>query len=409
MRKAGDCDGPCPASKVNHVVIVIQENHTFDAYFGRYCTAATGSAPTCTDGPGCCEAGPTTEPSGASPVVLDDTANGTWDPNHTQACELTEMNDGKMDRYVTGAACSSPKNFAYADPATVAPYRTWAQAGALADRYFQPVVGQSSSNDMYLFSARFVFLDNSASPASIGASCGLSTATSFDGMTVGDLLEEKGVSWAFYGQGYDAMVKSYTQGMACPDPDPACPSHLPVYPCIWDGGDFPVEYYQKFADRPEHVRDYAKFAADLKASELPQVSYVRGLGFRTEHPGLMTTISDGVAFVEEVLAAVHDSAYADDTVVLITWDEGGGYFDHVPPPGLGADGQPYGTRVPLLAIGPPARQNVVSHVELEHSSLVKFIEYNWLGAVGQLAARDAVVNNLGSLLDPATAGAGIPE
>src|SRR5579862_2386416 len=82
-RKAGSCDGPCPMSKIDHLVIVVQENHTFDNYFARFCTAPAGSAPTCTDGPACCEAGPATDPSGAAPTVLDDTSNGARDPDHT--------------------------------------------------------------------------------------------------------------------------------------------------------------------------------------------------------------------------------------------------------------------------------------------------------------------------------------
>jgi phospholipase C len=410
LRKAGDCDGPCPSSKVNHVVVIIQENHTFDAYFGRYCTAATGSQPTCTDGPGCCEAGPATEPGGASPMVLDDAANAAWDPNHTQACELDEMDGGKMDHYVTGASCSSPKNFVYADAATVAPYHALAQAGALADRYFQPLVGQSSSNDMYLFTANFVFKDNTATPDAVAGTCGLSAPTSFEGQTVGDLLDGAGVSWSFYGQGYDVAATAWAQGHSCAGSDPSCPSQLPIYPCIWDGGDFPVEYYKKFADDPKHMRDYTKLAADLKAGTLPQVSYVRSLGFRSEHPGLKTTISDGTGFVQEVLAAVQGSVYGPDTLVLVTWDEGGGFFDHVTPPGNGSDGQPYGTRIPLLVVGPFAKKNTVSHTTLEHSSIVKFIEWNWLkGQTGQLGARDAVVGNLGSLLDPAQTGMAVPE
>src|SRR6185436_16100382 len=93
-RPPGSCDGPCPASRIDHLVILVQENHTFDNYYGRYCTAAPGSNPTCTQGPGCCEAGPAREPSGASPIVLDDASNGSYDPNHTQACELAEANGG---------------------------------------------------------------------------------------------------------------------------------------------------------------------------------------------------------------------------------------------------------------------------------------------------------------------------
>ncbi|HEY2369389.1 MAG TPA: alkaline phosphatase family protein, partial [Polyangiaceae bacterium] len=109
--------------------------------------------------------------------------------------------------------------------------------------------------------------------------------------------------------------------------------------------------------------------------------------------------------------AVETSAYAGDTLVLLTYDEGGGYFDHVtPPPTSAVDGKSYGTRVPFLAVGPFVKKNFVSHVVMEHSSLVKFIEWNFLGGqTGQLQTRDAVVNNIGSVLDPATTGVPVPE
>ncbi len=84
--------------------------------------------------------------------------------------------------------------------------------------------------------------------------------------------------------------------------------------------------------------------------------------------------------------------------MLLTYDEGGGYFDHVAPP-ASPDGDPYGTRVPLLALGSFAKKGWISHVQMELTSIVRFIEWNWLRDVGQLGARDAVVANLGSLLD----------
>src|SRR5689334_13318077 len=106
---------PPAASKIKHLVVMVQENHSFDAYFGAYCTAPAGTRPACTDGTACCEAAPSKEPgAGATAVALTDDENGTWDPNHTQACEVAEMNGGKMDQYVRGADCSSPKNFAVA-------------------------------------------------------------------------------------------------------------------------------------------------------------------------------------------------------------------------------------------------------------------------------------------------------
>ena len=72
---------PDPKSRIEYLVVVVQENHTFDDHFGAYCTAPAGSAPTCTSGPACCEAAPATEPSGAQPVVLDDAANAAYDPS----------------------------------------------------------------------------------------------------------------------------------------------------------------------------------------------------------------------------------------------------------------------------------------------------------------------------------------
>jgi phospholipase C len=409
-RAPGSCDGPCPASKIDHLVVVIQETHTFDNYFGRYCTAPTGSAPTCTDGPACCEAGPAQDPSGASPIVLDDASNAARDPDHTQVCELAEADGGAMDRYVTGAAgCSDPGNFAYADPAVVQPYWQLAQAGALADRYFQPVAGQSSSNDMYFARAQFVFLDNQYKPDAIGQECSLEPQVmSFPGPTIGDLLDDAGVSWAFYAEGYQAMVDARAQDK-CPRAPDDCPFGLNLYPCNYDVGDIPIDYYANLADDPRVLRDESRLARDLEDGTLPQVVFVRGLGYHSEHPGYSDTIGDGTTFVGGVLDAIAASAYAPDTLVLVTWDEGGGYFDHVAPPPDGADGQPYGTRVPLIAVGPFARANTVSHVVMEHSSIVKFIEWNWLGMqTGQLAGRDVDVANLGSLLDPAATGAAVP-
>ena len=402
-REPGSCDGPCPTSKIDHVVIVIQENHTFDNYFANYCTAAAGSAPTCTQGASCCEAGPAHEPGGASPVVLDDDSNAGYDPDHTQACELAEADGGAMDHYVTGAGmCSDPRHFAYADATTVQPYWDLASNGALADRYFQPVSGQSSSNDMFFARAQYVFLDNQYKPDAIGQECSINMSVmSFSDPTIGDVLDGAGVSWAFYAEGYQAMVTARGNGM-CPKAPKDCPFGLNLYPCDFDPSDVPFDYYATSADNPEHIRDYAQLAKDLSDNTLPQVVFVKGLGYKTEHPGTYTTISDGVKFVTGVIAAVKESDYAPDTLVLVTWDEGGGFFDHVPPPGMGTDGQPYGTRVPLIAVGPFTAAGTISHTHMEHSSLVKFIEWNWLGGqTGQLVGRDRTVAGIGSLLDPA--------
>ncbi len=403
----GACNGPCmPSSNIKHVVVIIQENHTFDNYFGTYCTAATGSNPTCTTGPACCEAAPATGPGadGGAPIVLNDTELGAYDPDHTQATELMEMNGGAMDKYL-------PRNFAYADPTLIAPYRAYAGMYAMADRYFQPVVGQSSSNDMYFARAKFVFLDNTATPDGVSAQCNSGASpTTFPEKTIADFLNAGGVSWGFYAEGYGAALAASATAAKCPDPDPACPLGFPNYPCIYDPGDDPFGYYASSRDNPANTHDYGQLATDL-AGTLPAVSFVKAIGFKTEHPGLKDTISGGVAFVTSTVSAIQASKYGPDTLILLTYDEGGGYFDHVKPPDTSAiDMQPYGTRIPFIAIGKFAKQNFVSHVTMEHSSVVKFIEWNFLGKqTGQLGTRDTTVNNLGSLLDPAQTGTAVPE
>jgi phospholipase C len=405
----GGTGGAHTGSAIRHVVVIVQENHTFDAHFGRYCTAPAGSEPTCNSGPSCCEAAPDQDPSGASPVTLDDGENATYDPNHTQACELGEMNGGAMDLYTAGASCSDPRNFALGAAAVEQPYWDLAAEYALADRYVQPIVGESSSNDMYLAQAHYAFTDNAYYPDTNGHGCTVGALGPFEqlpGPTIGDLLVDAGLDFAFYAEGYAAMKAAST----CPAAPSDCPFHLPTNPCDYDPSDVPFEYYPQFADNPSYMLDYQDFTAALAAGHLPELSFVKGVGYHNEHPGFGTTISQGVAFSTGVVNAILASPLADDTLVLLTWDEGGGFFDHVtPPPPSAADGEPYGTRVPLLAVGRFARKGYVSHVVLEHSSILALVEYNFLGKSGQLGVRDAEVHNLGSLLDPAQTGIAIPE
>ena len=107
---------------------------------------------------------------------------------------------------------------------------------------------------------------------------------------------------------------------------------------------------------------------------------------------------------------VLNSNYAEDTLIIWVTDESGGFYDHYPPPSTNTvDGFPYGARLPFIAIGKFAKKNYISHVVMEHSSIVKFIEWNWLkGESGQLNTRDRNVNSIGDLIDPIVAGLIIP-
>ncbi len=385
------------ASNIKHLVVIVQENKSFDSYFGNYCTALVGSNPVCTTGPSCCEKAPATV-QGASQTVLTDGENSAFDPNHSFACNVSEINGGLMDKYVSGATCgSNPRNFAVSNKATVGPYWEYATNYALADRYFQSVAGASSSNDMYLARGAFVFVDNTSMPNAKGKECfSAASIKVYTEPSIGTLLNSCSVSWTWYGEGFTTKRT---------DTDP---THC--YPTYYDPSDNPFQYYPAFTDLPAFNKDYTALATDISQGTLPAITYIKALGTRSEHGG--SPITPGVAFVNATVNAILNSTtYRNNTLILLTYDEGGGYYDHVaPPPVSMVDGQPYGPRIPLLALGYFADANKVSHIPMEHASIVQFIEWNWLGGTpGQLQTRDAVVNNIGSMLDSSKTGVIVPS
>ena len=145
---AAVASGPSTRSAIKHVVVIVQENHTFDNYFANYCEGRVDAQRRSV-----CDGGRTTYPgTTTAPVVLDDNSMAAYDPNHTQSCQTAEINGGKMDGYLTAppseGVCGAPDNFSYAAAGASSPvayYQRLATKGALADHYFQPVTGESSS------------------------------------------------------------------------------------------------------------------------------------------------------------------------------------------------------------------------------------------------------------------------
>ena len=397
-----------------------RENHSFDSYFGGYCQAPAGSNPKCTDGPKCCEAAPAKDALTGSPSIrLDDHSNGSRDPNHERECETIEIDGGKMDRYVlatekkTKGKCGDIRNFAVADAKSIAPYVKLAREGALADRYFQSLVGASSGNDMYFARAAFVFDDNDAIPDSAGSVCvggPPGKIKTYEGKTIGDLLSDCAVDWSFYAEGY-TIERDAEKNHTCPTPLPECRSHKKDYPCLFDPSDVPFQYYLSTRDDPRFMKDLAAFKADIVAKKLPPSALSRGWVSAPSTPATIFRSATARLSSEASSKKYSPPLYAEKTLILMTMDESGGFADHIaPPPTSKIDNQPYGARVPLFAIGPFARKGQISHVTLEHSSIVKFIEWNWLGGkTGQLGTRDTEVNNLGSLIDARRAGTQVPE
>jgi phospholipase C len=415
-------------TNIKHLVVIEMENKSFDSYFGAWCTG--GHSPTCNTAgwPGfsanmCCEAGPTSYTSEGGtvfhPYTLDNAENLLTDRNHSYTCQVKEMNGGAMNRFmepnIALGDCQSDRNFAYSHGADgIIDYYQLADAFALADHYFQPTAGASASNDVFLAGAHFYFRDNKCTCPDDDPTCqqdGIKPECVFDRaddappMDVGALLWTHGVAYTVYAGRLHETSHAFEKK---------------------DNG------FAYFRDRhtrdprePDHtfLRDLDQLQWDLDAGTLPSVSLVKPDNHDSEHPG--GKLSDGVDFSMEVINRVLGSQFASRTLIVLVYDESGGFYDHMRPPPAwptSVDSQPdpdnpgavlpvpYGPRVPMMTIGRFSRQAYISHKVMEHSSLVKFIEWNWLGGhSGQLDARDKVVNNIGDMLDPAETGVTVPS
>ena len=229
---------------------------------------------------------------------------------------------------------------------------------------------------------------------------------------IGDELSAKGVAWAWYAGGWDNAAGNttgpgWTNGTTagtCGDADHKAAA---VYPyCAGNLFQFhhqPFTYFAAYGEgKPgrRHLKDEAAFLAAAKAGKLPAVSFVKPYGEENEHPGYAST-DNGESHLVDLLKAVDASPQADDTVVVVTYDEFGGQWDHVPPPGSGTPG-PHdafgpGTRIPFLMLGRPLRRSGVDHTPYDTTSILRTIEKRWhLAPLDKAYGRDAKVADLGS-------------
>jgi acid phosphatase len=231
--------------------------------------------------------------------------------------------------------------------------------------------------------------------------------------TIGDRLSDEGVDWAWYSGGWSnangdigAPGWSNGTGPSCSDPDtidgavfPNCPDKL------FQFHHQPFNYYASFApDRPAraaHLRDEQEFlqlaGSSERACNLKPVSFIKPIGAENEHPGYASETA-GSSHLIQLLQAVQDSRCARDTMVVVTYDEFGGQWDHVTPPGQGGKRGPHdvfgpGTRLPALVIAPFLRGRfVVDHTQYDTTSIVATIERRF--DLEPLSSRDAAVNDL---------------
>jgi phospholipase C len=213
-------------------------------------------------------------------------------------------------------------------------------------------------------------------------------------------LTESNQSWAWYAGGWDA-AKAATNATK-----PATKDTLPtVSPeaLKYSPHHNPFQYFQNYEDGKynTNLKDYNNFEQDVANGTLPQVSFVKAGYGDDEHPGTGNQSTPSAEdFTVQTINEIMNSPYWKDTAIIVTYDEGGGFYDHISPPdavktadGLVGDS----TRVPFLLISPYAKQNYVSHVQLDHTSILKFIEWNY--DLPALNNRDLAANNLLDMFD----------
>lgn len=192
--------------------------------------------------------------------------------------------------------------------------------------------------------------------------------------TIGDRLSEKNISWAWYSGGWDNAI-------AEKETDDNFQYHHQ-----------PFVYYANFAPetpaRTEHLKDKNQLFVDLKAN-FPKVAFFKPTGSKNQHPGY-STVLDADSEVKEIVDTIRQSPIWSSTAIIITYDEYGGFWDHVEPPQMDRWGA--GTRVPAIIISPFAKKNHVDHTLYDTTSILKLIENRF--GLNPLTSRDAAANGL---------------
>jgi phospholipase C len=234
--------------------------------------------------------------------------------------------------------------------------------------------------------------------------------------TIGNRLSGAGVDWAWYSGGWsnangDVGGPGWTNGTGptCSDPNALTTAVFPNCPDkLFQFHHQPFNYYRTYATgtaaRAAHLRDEQEFIEQAKSSDrscnLKPVSFIKPVGAENEHPGY-ASVTAGSSHLMDLLQAVEGSRCAKDTMVVVTYDEFGGQWDHVTPPGQGGKRGPHdvfgpSTRIPALVISPGLRDRfVVDHTQHDTTSVLATIERRF--HLKPLSSRDRDVHDLSSV------------
>jgi phospholipase C len=330
---------PNPLLPISKVIVVFQENHTFDNYFGSY-PGANGTAGKSVLLPPTRGAPPSVAPM-HSPTLTPADLNHSWNSAHA------DYDGGKMDGFIYSEG--SDGTLAYFDRSDIPRYWALADQNVLCDQYFTSVMSESAPNHLYLVAGTCGGLKDDNVP----------TTLAFP--PVFQELDQAGVSWKVYG-----FTNWYAR----------------------------FQYVQKNAAAQARLVPGTAFAADLAAGSLPDVSWIIGAAGGDEHPPA-SVLAGQNSVVDGVVNPVGKSPYWGSVAIFVTWDCYGGFYDHVPPTQVDAMG--YGFRVPCLVVSPFARAAFLDHTTNDHTSILRFIEDRF--GLAPLSSRDAAANNLAEAFD----------
>ena len=357
---------PQPATPIRHMVMLMQANHSFDNYFGTY--PGADGIPKGT----CMPVATSTRDGCVKPFRLGERVLPNLD--HPSSIFYRQRRRGAMDGFITAFRQRGEGQhnsvMGYYDRREL-PF-AWGIADryVLFDRFFQSAKVGSLANHMFWVAG--------APGTTVGE--GVPTNGFGDLPTIFDRLNAAGLSWRFYVESYDPGVNHRTAHAG-----PHSNQPLTVPPLDFD----------RYLDDPRVMRnvvDLDRYYEDLRAGTLPAVSYIVTSGSNERPPG---SIAAGQQTVRSLVGALMSSDAWSSSAFVWTYDDWGGWYDHVPPPRVDANG--LGFRVPALLVSPFARRGHVNSTQLEFSSLLRFIEDNW--KLKPLAARDAHANSIASAFD----------
>jgi phospholipase C len=352
---------------IEHFIVVMQQNHTFDNYFGTY-PGANGIPD------GVCI--PTSLAAQKSASCITPFKLGDYpvnDLSHSAVIFAGQYQNGKMNGFIDALSKLNQDgklSMAHYDEDNIPFYWNLADQFVLFDNYFSSAHTGSITNRMFWVSGRAGTETNRLPENGFG-----------DIPTIFDRLQERGISWKFYIKNYDPNLNYRSLKNL---------DYLPPQ-VQW----VPLLAFDRFLDDPKlasHIVDLDEYYDDLAKGTLPAVSYVLLLG-ATEHP--ISDVTLGQQATRTMLQTLMQSESWKSSAFFLTYDDWGGWYDHVAPPQVDKYG--YGFRVPAMLISPYARMGFIDHTLLDHTSILKFIEENW--SIPPLAQRDAKANNLTSAFD----------